>query len=97
MKSGGSRIKASIIVQYSMRPGLRVYQFLLHGSSPNFMPRLFPRRISANDSMESIERTVDWTRLQVMDQAPSTARFAEIHLVSAWNDGSAWLDDVRFD
>jgi len=41
--------------------------------------------------------STDWTQLQVMDQAPLSARFAEIHLVSAWNDGAAWFDDVWFD
>lgn len=41
--------------------------------------------------------STDWTLLQVMDQAPSKARFTEIHLVSAGNTGSAWFDDVQFD
>jgi hypothetical protein len=41
--------------------------------------------------------TTDWTLLSVSAPAPEASAFVEIHLGSAYNEGTVWFDDVTFE
>jgi hypothetical protein len=55
------------------------------------------RYLESTTSQSLSGSTADWVQLQITALAPQNAAFVEIHLVSAFNQGTAWFDDVEFE